>query len=216
LHIFESEWVVNQDIIKSIIKSKLGLNKKMCGARETAIREISFASKKAFLLDNHRQGNDNSKFYYGAFYKDKLVGCMTFGKESIAKGGHSKESVFELTRFCVLQGYSIPGLFGKMLKHFIREQNPKCIVSFADRRFTSKDKNVYSVTNFKFVKDTPPNYWYFTGKEYVLFHRFNFRKSELPKKLNVFDPSKSEYENMLDNGWLRIFDCGNLRYELCL
>ena len=45
------------------------------------------------------------------------------------------------------------------------------------------------------------------------YHRFNFRKSELSKKLDIFDADKTEVQNMVINGWNRIFDCGNILYE---
>ena len=34
----------------------------------------------------------------------------------------------------------------------------------------------------------------------------------LPKKLNVFNPKLSEWENMKKNKYDRIWDCGNLKY----
>ena len=34
----------------------------------------------------------------------------------------------------------------------------------------------------------------------------------LHKLLNEFDPIKTEYENMLNNGWRRVWDSGNLKW----
>ena len=33
------------------------------------------------------------------------------------------------------------------------------------------------------------------------------------EELEIFDPLKTEYENMLENDWDRIWDCGNTVYE---
>ena len=44
----------------------------------------------------------------------------------------------------------------------------------------------------------------------ILLSRLNFQKHKLEKKLEFFDPEKSEYENMKANGYFRIFDCGNM------
>jgi hypothetical protein len=35
-------------------------------------------------------------------------------------------------------------------------------------------------------------------------HRYSFRKQVLSKKLEIYDETKSEVENMKDNGWSRI------------
>ena len=46
--------------------------------------------------------------------------------------------------------------------------------------------------------------------ETEIYHRFNFRKNVLDKKLSIFDPTKTEWENMKDNMFDRIWDCGNV------
>ena len=51
-------------------------------------------------------------------------------------------------------------------------------------------------------------HWYVKGGE--LFNRIQFQKHKLRNKLDKFDESKSEWQNMQDNGYGRIFDCGNL------
>ena len=68
---------------------------------------------------------------------------------------------------------------------------------------------------FSFVHSTEPNYWYINEKKLdCRIHRFVFRKSELKKKLDLFDPKLSEWQNMQLNGYTRIWDCGNLKYEM--
>ena len=43
----------------------------------------------------------------------------------------------------------------------------------------------------------------------VRYHKFGFRKSILSKKVPIFVPALTEWENMQLNGWDRIWDCGN-------
>ena len=45
---------------------------------------------------------------------------------------------------------------------------------------------------------------------YVLKSRIKYQKHKLGKLLEIFDPAKSEIENMKLNGYHRIFDCSNL------
>lgn len=45
-------------------------------------------------------------------------------------------------------------------------------------------------------------------------HRYNFRKNVLKTKLPNFDNTLSEWENMQNNHYDRIWDCGNYKYIL--
>ena len=39
--------------------------------------------------------------------------------------------------------------------------------------------------------------------------RYKFQKHKLKHILNVFDESLTEWENMINNGYDRVWDCGN-------
>ena len=124
-----------------------------------------------------------------------------------------KSDQYELIRYGSIA--NVVGGSSKLLKYFIKTYNPSKIMSYADRRWVFKQKNMYSDNNFELVSITTPNYWYIDKKKYLKrYHRFNFRKSELIKKLKFFDNTLSEWENMQLNGYDRIWDCGNLKYEL--
>ena len=129
---------------------------------------------------------------------------MTFSKPRF-----SKKYEWELVRFCNKCGYHIPGGASKLLKHFERTYHPRSIVSYADRRWSMKSEStLYNRLGFSLVSESSPNYWYVKGSE--LFSRIQFQKHKLKAKLDKFDESKSEWHNMQDNGYDRIFDCGNL------
>ena len=120
--------------------------------------------------------------------------------------------VIQISFFCN-KNINVVGGFSKLLNHFIKNFKPDKIISYVDRRWN--DGKTYESIGFKFVRNTEPNYWYFgKGKSYKRYHRFNFAKHTLSKKLKNFDPNLSEWENMKNNGWDRIWDCGNLKYEL--
>jgi hypothetical protein len=38
------------------------------------------------------------------------------------------------------------------------------------------------------------------------------QKHKLNKLLDIFDSKKTEYENMLENGWKRVWDSGNSKW----
>jgi hypothetical protein len=91
----------------------------------------------------------------------------------------------------------------KLLKYFERNYDWSKIISYADRRWSVG--NVYDKLGFDLTGVTKPNYWYI--KDQKRLHRFNLRKKyEDPKNL-------TEWQIRQSQGWNRIWDCGNLRYE---
>jgi len=67
-----------------------------------------------------------------------------------------------------------------------------------------------------FSEGSKTRFSYFRKNTFELFHRINFQKHKLKEKLETFDAALSEYDNMLNNNYLRIFDAGNLKMEkLC-
>ena len=85
IHIFEDEWIEKQIIVKSIIKSKIGIYDKKIYARKCQIKEIAIKDKNDFLRMNHLQGEDHSQIKLGLFYENELVSVMTFGKPRFNK-----------------------------------------------------------------------------------------------------------------------------------
>ena len=212
IHIFEDEWSDKLDIVKSRISSILKLkNLKRIHARKCKISEISSSECNTFLTDHHIQGSDKSSIKLGMFYKNELVSVMTFGPLRRALGFSKKsEDNYELYRFCIKKYHHIPGAANKLMSFFIKNNQPKSIITYADKRWS--DGNLYKLTNFKYVGTTSQNYWYVDKFHKKRYHRFNFRKNILNKKLLTFDPNLTEWENMKANGYDRIWDCGHLKF----
>jgi hypothetical protein len=212
LHIFEDEWIYKKEIVKSIIRGKLGIiNTKIYG-RKTEIREINDNKLvRNFLESNHIQGFVGSNVKIGLFYNNELVSLMTFGKKRLSMGNKINfDGEYEMLRFCNKLNTTVIGGASKIFKHFIKTYNPKSILTFADRRYSNG--NLYNKLNFKFIGNTKPNYWYFKAHEYIRYYRFNFRKDILVKE--GFNENKSEREIMVERKYYRIYDCGNLKYSI--
>ena len=213
LHVFEDEWVNKKDIVKSIIKSKLGIIGEKIFARKCAIREISDNKTiKNFLETNHLQGFIGSNVKIGLFYDDDLVSLMTFGMKRVALGNRiGKNNEYEMFRFCNKLNTQVIGGASKLLKYFIKNYRPKLILTFADRRYS--DGKLYQKLGFEPIGYTKPNYYYFNPNNTIKkFHRFGFRKNVLVEE--GFDPNKTEHEIMLERGYLRIYDSGNIKFKL--
>lgn len=221
IHIFEDEWCDKTEIVKSKIRHifRIGFDKeRKIYARECKIRNLHNNEKKIFLDENHIQGNDISSISLGLFLKGQLVAAMTLSKNRIFTNPKNRvEDEYELSRYAALKDCSVIGGAGKLLSYFIKNYKPKKIISYADRRWTSSENNLYEKIGFIKVTDGVPNYWYFgVGDSYRRHHRFAFAKHTLSKKLPIYDPNISEWQNMQNNGWDRIWDCGNLKYEMVI
>lgn len=182
LQFFENEFYEKRENIESIILSKCKLTKKIY-ARKCIIEDIDFNTYKVFVEKNHIQGFSSAKIYKGLVYENELVAVMSFGKPRF----NGYECDYELIRYCNKIGYTVIGGFSKLLK----TMDEYTILSYANRRWS--DGNVYIKNGFKFLKSTKPGFFYHKG-EYI----------------------KSRYSDMRplkvlhDEGWLRVYDCGNL------
>jgi very-short-patch-repair endonuclease len=209
IHIFEDEWINKQQIVKNRLKYLFQLVHRKIYARKCMIRPITTHIKNKFLDKYHLQGKDQAKISLGCFYKNRLIAVMTFGKLRISLGRKHQEDIWELSRYATIANFSIIGGAGKLLKFFEKTYNPKQIITYSDRRWGVG--NLYNQIGFSFDHKSSPNYWYFkkSAQIYQRFHRFNFRKSILHKKLDTFDNSLTEWENMKNNKYDRIWDSGN-------
>ena len=198
--IFESDWKTKNDIIKSILSHKLGKTTESIYARNTTFKELVYKDVKQFETNNHIQGTRPARQYFGLFCGDELV--MT---ASVGKPRFNKKYANELIRMTTKKNVIVVGGVSKILKNM----KLKDCLTYADNRFG--DGASYAQAGFTKIGESAPNYFYFHKSDHdTLFSRNKFQKKKIP---NV-DVSKTEYQNMLDQGYDRIWDCGNSIYEL--
>ena len=206
-HIFENEWRDKKEIWQSVLLNALGKSEKVY-ARKCEIREVPFKEAKEFLNANHLQGSCSSKVNIGLYSGNTPVSLMTFGKPRF-----NKLYDYELLRFCNALNTSVIGGAGKLLSYFVKTYNPSSILSYANLRWSTG--NLYEKLGFELISQSSPNYFYF-NEDFILHSRIEFQKHKLKDKLETFDPSLTESENMYNNGYRKIYDCGNLVYEMKL
>jgi very-short-patch-repair endonuclease len=194
IQIWENEWLNQKDIVKSIILSVLGIYERKIFGRKCSIINIDVPSAREFYEQNHIQGFKGG-VHHGLVYKDELISAMTINNLNI------------LERFANKTNTLVHGSFSKLLKSFDGIDD---LITFSDIRYFTG--NVYEKNGFEFQYISKPNYWYFTKDRSVLYSRLMFQKHKLPSKLDTFDPNITEYENMVNNGYHRIWDCGNIKY----
>lgn len=206
IHVFENEWYQKQDIVKSILRNIIGKTGLKIYARECDVKIVESNKEVCeFLNKNHLQGMSVSSVKIGLYHKNVLVSIMTFSKSRF-----DKKYEWELVRYCNKIDCSIVGGASKMFKFFLSTYHPKTIISYNDRRYFSG--KIYTSLGFKFVENTPPNYWYIVDSYKTVKNRISFQKYKLKKILPGFDENLTEWENMKINNFDRIWDCGNKKW----
>lgn len=206
--IWEDDWFIKNDIIKSFILNKLNGAKKRIYARKCIIKEISYSDSRKFLDNNHLQGDIKSPIRIGLYYEDTLVSLMTFGYQRLVLSQQKEDSIYELTRFANENYSSVIGGASKILSFFIKKYNPLNIITYSDNLISNG--SIYQILGFKFKGESKPGYWY--NIDGIRSHRYNWRKHKLVKM--GFDLNKTEEEIMNELGYYRVYNGGNKRWEL--
>lgn len=189
-------------IVKSMIMSKLGMNSRIY-ARKCTIREVGADVARPFFDKTHISGFCAASRYIALYHDDECVQIMSFSKPRF-----NKRYDWEIIRLSSKLNVTIVGGASKIFKYFLSTSTGN-VMSYADLRFG--DGKVYSTLGMSRLTDTDPGYMYVKG--YDRFSRFQFQKKTIQKHCPIYDPTLSETQNALNNGYLKIWDCGNAVYE---
>jgi transposase len=199
LTIFEADDI---EKVKNLIKFKLNSNS--IGARMTSLVEVSAKEANEFHEKYHMHGRLGGSYHFGLKYKGELLMVASFHKSRF-----NKKYQYECGRLTSYNTRVIGGV-SKLFKHFIKNVSSS-LITYADLRFG--DGECYSHCNMKRLKDTTENYWYFSKSNPTkLYSRIKFQKHKLKDIFMEYNKDLTEYENMKNNGWDRIWDCGNAVY----
>lgn len=173
ISIWEDNWVYKTDIIKSIIKSKLGIYDNRIYARKCILKEVSVMDTKQFLNTNHLQGYSIDKIRLGLYYNNELVSIMTFGKARF------KSDDMEIIRFCNKLGYQIIGGASKLFKYFTKNYTFNNIVSYAEADISNG--KLYEKLGMKFISHTENWKWMYKGIRYNRLNKIKDSGKDLVK-----------------------------------
>lgn len=199
INIFEDEWIYNSDIVKSILKSKLGVSDKIIYARNCIFQEYNDKNEvREFLDENHIQGQPKSfKYAFWLIYNNEKIALITYGKH------HRKnDDRLVLSRLCFLKHTNVIGgsskLFINSLKYFDND-----IITWSDNRWS--EGYVYRQMGFCLDGELKPDYHY--TKKDKRFNKQSFRKKDIGCPSNI-----KEQDFMRDLGYGIIYDCGKKRW----
>ena len=172
-------------------------------ARHCTIKELDAKEARSFLDNNHIQGFRASTLYYGLYHNNQLIQLLSLGKAMFSN--HD----WEIHRFCTQSGYRVNGGLSKLWNRFIKDFDPKSCISYSSLQLGIT--KLYENIGFTETGVTQPSY-YWVNRERML-SRYQAQKHRLKDILEEFDPNLSEGDNMVMNGFMRIHDCGNQRFE---
>lgn len=214
--VWDIEWINEKTRVKwiNVLTNAFKKSDNRLYARKCQINEVNTTDAKKFMSDNHMQGFAPAKIYYGLYHSEKLVSIMSFGKSIRSKGD------WELLRFCSLNNHNIVGAASKLLKHFERANTPETLISYANLRWS--EGKIYELLGFDCDKVVCPSYYYFMNnydRTLKIYHRTKFTRSNIEKyykektyEIYKFNDEYTEFENMFDNKYRIIYDCGMKKY----
>jgi DNA-directed RNA polymerase subunit RPC12/RpoP len=204
IHIWDYEWRYQQEIIKSIIRSKLGRYRYKLNARDCRVDFIQDVGQARDFFDtNHIQGYTPARTKLGLFDKDdRLVSAILIGPNRF------KRDTYEILRFASLLNTAVRGGFSKLMSVVSLKGK---IRSYADLRLFSGSVNTSS--GFELVAVNPPSYHY-TRTYDILENRQSYQKKLIKKKFpEIYNDVLTEWEMMQLLGFDRLWDCGTATYE---
>jgi len=207
ISIWEDDWVMKNELVKSFILNQINRTSNRIYARNCEIKLVNYKESMSFLNSNHLQGDIKSPIRIGLYHNNDLVSLMTFSKLRIALSQkNNNELIYELTRFCNLSNTNIIGGASKLLKYFIKNYNPIEIHSYSDNCISSG--NLYKTLGFEFSHESTYGYWYVVNDKRE--HRYNWRKYKLVEM--GYDKNKTENQIMEELGYYRIYNAGNKKW----
>ncbi len=199
--IFEDEWLNRQSQVKSFLKSILQKNTRKLYGRQCEVKSITKEVACEFIEQYHIQGkNYLCKHFSGLFYKDELVGVMTFGTH------HRDTDKLVLDRLCFKEDVSVAGGSSRLFKHLLMTSQATSVISWSDNRWSQG--NVYKSLGFTLDEELGPDYSYVDLKKCDK----RISKQSQMKKNTGCPEDKTEHEFALEQGLARIYDCGKKRW----
>ena len=210
LQITEIEWQNQKELLKSMIRARLGILSRAIYARKCTVENLTGnnALIRKFLTENHIQGWCGARETHGLLHEGELVAVMSFGKPRYALNYD-----WELIRFAVKQDLRVVGAGSKLLAAFRRGHTGETLISYSNNmKFSGK---VYQRLGFQFSHTNAPGYQYTDCREF--FSRVAYQKHKLPVLFGEgFNPQLSESENCFKNGLRRYWDCGTDVWSMTL
>ena len=211
------DWM-DLDKVIDIIKAKVHKLTNRINGHKCKVKEISQSEANIFLDKYHIQGSaSNQSVCLGLFYNDELVQVQTFGKSR-----YNKNIEWEAIRLANKQDTYIIGGVSKGFNYFIKKYNPNSIISYNSLNISTG--NTDNLQGFKFKSysksqgiwintknnDNPYMIRNSTLRNQGIDRLLNKPKDYFPDYDGTFETSNEAL--IIKEGYVKVFDCGNIVY----
>ncbi len=199
LTIFEDEILNIPKLVNDRLLYRFNKNINKIYARKCVVVNITKNAAKGFMKTYHMQSSKTGSINIGLLYNNDLIAVASFNKPR-----YNNHYDLELLRFCTKNCCVVGGL--SKLMNFMVDYK---IISYSCNRWGNGSG--YMKAGFRKIGITPPSYYYFkTNNPSKRYHRTQFQKH----KIKTYETEHlTEVEIMKNNGYMRIFDCGNTKWE---
>lgn len=196
LQITDEEWSTKTEIIKSMIRSKLGVTNKIY-ARQCKVHRVEADEARQFIEENHLLGSLPMAVSVGLYYDGELVSLMSYKKSRF-----SKTPSCELLRYCTKNNFTVVGGGSKLLNEIVKEF--ETVVAQVDVSKFSGQSLV--AMGFKETKHLVPEYFWTDGTTSI--PKYICRKNHIKEWLPSYNPALNDADNMFAANYRRYYDCG--------
>lgn len=186
------------ELIESMILSKLGLLPNKIMARKCRVVDVGSSVGQQFLERCHYQSRTTQAAkFVGLECDEKLVAVLACSY---------RDGVARIERFACEMFTNVVGGYSKLESFMISQLNPSSIETFSLGLIS--DGSLYAKSGYTTEGYATTPEWYVTNSK-QLYNRQRFMKHKMPKIFgDKFDPTKTEWENIIANGLKLYFGAG--------
>lgn len=205
LQFWEDEWENKRAVVEEIIKRALDVPCRRVGARACSLRVLDVPTRRHFLDQYHLQGDTRAPRAWGLYLGDELLQALSVRRTYYDGGDPRWEIARVASKFDVVVVGGLSRLVAQA-KAYVKSRDGDSLWTFADRRYSLGTG--YVKAGFLSEGASAPGFWYVNGSERV--HRYTLRKSkDCPETM-----TNDEYRE--SQGWVKLWDCGQLRFRVGL
>ncbi|MFD0941421.1 hypothetical protein [Pedobacter boryungensis] len=211
IQLWEDIWIAKRAQVLNRIHSFLGFNKSFHG-RKAKIEEVNQKQTLNFLTENHVQGYVKAKYSFGLLADNEIIGLASFSEGRPMKSKGENYQSAELVRFASKGGLTIVGGLSKLIKHFTKQIELNDLMTYADKDW-SLGKG-YNKLGFTLSEITGPAFLYVNRETLIRYFPHRLPKTILLAFKEQNDLNLDDFLAL--NGFVKLFNTGNLKYHLLL
>jgi hypothetical protein len=206
IHLFEDEWIYKNKLVKSRIKDITNNFKYSIDTTKCDIKYISNDDLilNKFICKYYLGDYAKCDINVGLYYKNRLISVLGINKIKSSKNQYNE---FQICLYCSINNFNINNGLNLLIQNFENKYNPNLIKVNVDKRWSIP--NTYINLGFKVDLDKPPNYWYTNKNACIRVNKHFFKHDTLKIKLPIYNSKLNDWDNITNNGWDKIWDCGN-------